>query len=155
MWKITTTMKITIIWIIQYFSFKFIPIRFYIWKIAKTESLNLVVKKWYPNCEYAWVVKKSITRFRHCNIIHHIGFVKDNIFVDNNLPTFSIPKVISLWVCAIFNKNNFQTFWVKVFFEFFGNVYIHKTPKYSKTINKRFLPYPKLKWGVPILNTWT
>ncbi len=53
MWKITTNMKIIIIWIIQYLSFIFIPFIFYIWKIAKTKSLNLVSKKEYPNCEYA------------------------------------------------------------------------------------------------------
>jgi hypothetical protein len=52
MWKITITMKIIIILIIQYLSFKFILFRFYIWKITKTKSLNPVVKKWYPNCEY-------------------------------------------------------------------------------------------------------
>jgi hypothetical protein len=46
-------MKIIIISIIQYLSFKFIPFRFYIWNMAKTKSLSLVVKKWYPNCEYA------------------------------------------------------------------------------------------------------
>ncbi len=35
------------------FSLKFIPFRFYIWKIAKTKSLNFVSKNEYPNCEYA------------------------------------------------------------------------------------------------------
>jgi hypothetical protein len=42
-----------IIWIIQYLSFKFILFKFYIWKIIKTKSLNLMVKKWYLDCEYA------------------------------------------------------------------------------------------------------
>jgi hypothetical protein len=37
-------MKMIIIWIIQYLSFKFISFRFYIWKIAKTKSLNHVSK---------------------------------------------------------------------------------------------------------------
>jgi len=53
MWKITTTMQIIIIWIIKYFSLKFIPCRFYIWTIAKTKSLSHVLKKEYPNYEYA------------------------------------------------------------------------------------------------------
>jgi hypothetical protein len=53
MWKITTNMKIIIIWIIQYLSLKFILLRFYFLKIAKTKSLNLVSKKGYPDCEYA------------------------------------------------------------------------------------------------------
>jgi hypothetical protein len=53
MWKITTTMQIIIIWIIKYFSLKFIPCRFYIWKIAKTKSLSHVFKKEYLNYEYA------------------------------------------------------------------------------------------------------
>jgi len=52
MWKITTTMKIIIIWIIQYLSLKFIPFKFYVWKIAKTKSLNHVSKKGYHDCEY-------------------------------------------------------------------------------------------------------
>jgi hypothetical protein len=39
MWKITTTMKMIIIWIIQYVSLKFIPFKLYIWKIVKTKSL--------------------------------------------------------------------------------------------------------------------
>jgi hypothetical protein len=47
MWKITTTMKIIIIWIIQYLSLKFIPFRFYIFNIAKIKSLSPMVKKWY------------------------------------------------------------------------------------------------------------
>jgi hypothetical protein len=53
MWKITTTMQIIIIWIIQYFSLKFISCRFYIWKIAKTKSLSPEFKKGYLDCEYA------------------------------------------------------------------------------------------------------
>ncbi len=32
---------------------KFIPFNFYIWKIVKTKSLSLVVKKCYFDCEYA------------------------------------------------------------------------------------------------------
>jgi hypothetical protein len=53
--KPTATMKIIIIWIIQYLSLKFILFRFCIWKIAKPKSFNLVAKKWYPDCEYALV----------------------------------------------------------------------------------------------------
>jgi hypothetical protein len=45
MWKITTTMQIIIILIIQYFSLKFIQCRFYIWKITKTKSLSIVSKR--------------------------------------------------------------------------------------------------------------
>jgi hypothetical protein len=45
MWKITTIMKIIIIWIIQYLSLQFISFRFYIWKIAKIKSLSPVLKK--------------------------------------------------------------------------------------------------------------
>ncbi len=71
MWKITTTMKIIIILIIQYFSLKFIPFRFYIWKITKTKSLSLVSKKGYPNCEYALFsiifIMKTNQMFIVCN----------------------------------------------------------------------------------------
>ncbi len=47
MWKITTTMKVIKIWIIQYFLLQFIPFKFYMWKIAKKKSLSLVFKKGY------------------------------------------------------------------------------------------------------------
>jgi len=64
MWKITTTMKIIIIWIMQYFSLKFIPFSFYIWKIVKTKSLSPVVKKWYLDCQYVhmffFIIKLTI-----------------------------------------------------------------------------------------------
>jgi hypothetical protein len=46
-------MQIIIIWIIQYFSLKFIPCKFYIWKIVKTKFLSLVFKKGNFDCEYA------------------------------------------------------------------------------------------------------
>jgi hypothetical protein len=59
MWKIITTMKIIIIWIIQHLSLKFIPFRFYIWKIGKIKSFSLVIKKRYPNCEYAQVCNQK------------------------------------------------------------------------------------------------
>jgi hypothetical protein len=54
-WKITTTMQMIIIWIIQYFSLIIIPCKLYIWKIAETKSFNFVSRKWYPNREYALV----------------------------------------------------------------------------------------------------
>ncbi len=38
-----------------YLSLKFISFKFYIWKIAKPKSLNLVSKKGYPNCDYAFM----------------------------------------------------------------------------------------------------
>jgi hypothetical protein len=37
----------------QIFLLKCIPCRFYIWKVAKTKSLSHVLKKEYPNYEYA------------------------------------------------------------------------------------------------------
>jgi len=53
------------------FSLKFIPFRFYIWKIAKTKSLSLVSKKGYPNCEYAFIsiifIMKTNQMFIVCN----------------------------------------------------------------------------------------
>ncbi len=54
MQKITITIKIIIILIIQYLPLKFIPFRFYIWKITKTKSLNPMSKKGYLDCEYAF-----------------------------------------------------------------------------------------------------
>jgi hypothetical protein len=53
MWKITTPMKITIISIIQYYSIKFIPCRFYIWKMIKKMALKPMSKKGYSNFIYA------------------------------------------------------------------------------------------------------
>jgi hypothetical protein len=52
MWEITTTMKINIIWIIQYFALQIISCRFYIWKVAKTKFFNHVSKQWHPNHEW-------------------------------------------------------------------------------------------------------
>ncbi len=64
-------MKIIIISIIQYFSFKFIPFRNYIWQIAKTKSLSLVSKNKYLNCEYALIsiifIMKTNQMFIICN----------------------------------------------------------------------------------------
>jgi len=55
MWKITTTKKINIILIIQYFALKFIPCRFYILKIAKKNFLSCVQKminNIHPLCSF-------------------------------------------------------------------------------------------------------
>jgi len=45
MWKITTTMKIIMIWIIQYLSLTFILYRFDIWKITKQSPWIMWSKK--------------------------------------------------------------------------------------------------------------
>jgi len=77
MWKITITMKMIIIWIIQYLSLKFISFRFCIWKITKTKSFNLVVKKWYPNCEYASQTNSWIRTCKCgclCVVVQHLCY---------------------------------------------------------------------------------
>ncbi len=108
MWKITTTIKLIIIWIIQYLSFKFIPFRFYIWNIVKTKSLSLVVKKWYPEYEYAqnaWHTKQSCSLWYKKQkpkvIITYFGMIQNyDKFSKWNI---EFDKIYTLWEIDIYS----------------------------------------------------
>jgi hypothetical protein len=114
MWKITTTMKHIVIGIIQYLSLKFIPFGFYIWKIVKTKSLSLVVKKWYLDYEYAqsaWHTKQNCS----------LWYKKQK------------PKLILAYFGTIQNCDKFSR-WSKKF----GKIYtLQKIDIYSTMINTK------------------
>jgi len=113
MWKITTTMKLIIIWILQCLSFKF-----YIWKIVKTKSLNLVVKNWYFDYEYAqsaWHTKQSCS----------LWYKKQK------------PKVILAYFGMIINYDKFSKWNIE-----FGKSYtLWKIDIYSTMINTKHMIY--------------
>jgi hypothetical protein len=102
------TMKIITIWIIQYLSLKFIPFRFYIWNMAKTKSLSLVVKKWYPNYEYAlenlilFITKGFFPLNTHVKIFGcrswPWGWIR-NLF--SLLKGHCLKRFFHLWLCVV------------------------------------------------------
>ncbi len=84
MWKITTTMKINIIWIIQYFSLKFILGRFCIWKITKKSHWVLCPKVSTPTTNVP-SYKKNFFFWHVCklpSIDHHSS---NKLYQDQNL----------------------------------------------------------------------
>ncbi len=100
MWKTTTTMKTIIIWIIQYLSLKFIPFRFCICRIAKTNSLNSMAKKWYPDMPPLVCPHRTQQRGIKRRIL--VAFIKGIVYqqciskVNTKIPREKIKKVLMI-----------------------------------------------------------